>query len=205
MSKEPRIFLRLMEFIGGIILALILIFVDLGIIQGTQPYLTASLFNFLNTLPRIIMLIMGFLTLLALVLLVTKRFHAWLGIFFFWVAIYSLYLSISAVSYALSGSPTPPSLTERIILYLFDIFLILFTVSQLIGERADIISKKLPFRADTVIIWLIFSKASYEFVNVLPSVNIGETRVVLSFLLFIPLLFFLGLYGLYKRSRRKSR
>ena len=203
MSKAPRIFFRFTTFVGGIILALILIFVDLGIIQGTQPYLPINLFNFLDTLPRVILLTMGFLTLLALILLVTKRFHAWLGIFFFWVAIYSLYLSISAVSYALSGSPTPPTLTERILLYLFDIFLILFTLSQLIGDRADIISKKLPFRADTVIIWLIFSKASYEFVNVLPSVNIGEIRVVLSFLLFIPLFFFLGLYGLFKHSTRK--
>lgn len=203
LSKGPQVFLRLIEFIGGIILTIFIILADLAIIQAIEPYIDPILQSYLNGIAVVLFLAVGVFGFLALILLATNKFNAWLGVFFTWAGIYSLYLSGTILIYVLSGTSSPPSAPVRIALLVFDILLILFTISQFIGERGKIISKKLPFRSDTVVIWLIFSKACYEFVNALEIPTLITVRVSIPFLLFIVLIFILGFYGIIKYQRSK--
>jgi hypothetical protein len=49
-----------------------------------------------------------------------------------------------------------------------DVLILLYTIGSLVGEHMEILSKKLKFiKAETILIWLIFSKASYELAIIL--------------------------------------
>ena len=78
-------------------------------------------------------------------------------------------------------------LIYKLILYIFDLFLILFTIGSLVGKRSELISKKLRVKSNSILIWLIFSKAAYEFASALPEMNIASIRAIGGFILFIPL------------------
>ncbi|MHA1527020.1 MAG: hypothetical protein ACTSQD_08305, partial [Promethearchaeota archaeon] len=91
------------------------------------------------------------------------------------------------------GLGTNPILTWVFIVA--DILILLYVIERLMGERADLLSKKLkPIKAETILMWLIFSKASYEL-----------NQWVL--FIFIALLGIVGIYGLikYKKYRKSKR
>ena len=53
----------------------------------------------------------------------------------------------------------------EISLLAIDISILIYAVSTLLGSQAEVLAKQLKyFGIDTVFIWLLFSKASYEFV-----------------------------------------
>ncbi|MFX1313993.1 MAG: hypothetical protein ACFFHD_15485, partial [Promethearchaeota archaeon] len=101
---------------------------------------------------------------------------------------------------------------------LVDVFIILYSVSTLMGSQAEMLSKRLKrIGIDTVIIWLVFSKVAYEFIqyfpypllsdlqipfsDIIPLLNedwINLTRNIAIFAFFLLLLILLGLYEIRK-------
>ncbi len=133
------------------------------------------------------------------------KLNAWLGIFFIWVAIYTLYLMLN-VYFTLSSSESQYSLPATIVLYFFDLFLILYTIGKLISDSADIISEKVKFiKTDAILIFLIFSKAAYEFgATEITGIDASRFGAIWGFVLFIPLLFLTGLYGIITYSKVRN-
>ena len=80
------------------------------------------------------------------------------------------------------------------------------TIGGLLGEKAEIIGDKIKiFGADTIIIWLIMSVASYEFAKGMPDMNIAMFKTIVVFVLFIPLIFLLGLYGMKNYEKKLAK
>jgi len=107
-----------------------------------------------------------------------------------------------------------------------DLLILLYALSTLMGSQAELLSKKFKrFGLDSVIIWLILSKVSYEFIHYFPSdiitainipllnefayladeaiINTIKNIAVLGF--FILLLGILGMYEIIKYAKDKKK
>ena len=131
------------------------------------------------------------------------KLNSWLGVFFIWVALYTYYLMFKAfISLSLEINPTGSTiggsytLLIEIGLYIFDLLVILSVIGRLVGEKSEKLSKTLHMRSETLLVWLIFGKAAFEFIDILPNTNIGTLKAVLGFILFVPLVLITGIYGI---------
>ena len=181
-------------FIGGIIISIVSLIVatiiSLSVTSGTAETAWVA---------GVIIVIIIFFGIIGALHSLRGRLYAWMGIFFVWVAIYTIYLMI-AILYsrlATDGGGTW-SIPAQIALYFLSLFLLLNTIGGLIAEKADIIKDKLKiFGPDTVLIWLIFSVASFEFGAGVPTSELTILRYVIVYVLFIPLLIIMTIYGIY--------
>ena len=125
---------------------------------------SGALRDMLVWLPVLTVGIIVGLTIAALVILVIRgKFNAWLGIFFFFISAYVTFLMVGALFTVRSGN-TLPIFIARIIMFCFDMFLLLVTIGGLVGKKADLIGEKLKvINSDAILIWLIFAKAAYEY------------------------------------------
>ncbi len=153
-----------------------------------------------------IVLIMIFLAIIGVLTLFTGKLNAWLGIFFLWVVLYTIYLMIYAYNAFGSNGETTYGIGIQLVMYILDVLLIIYTITTIIGEKTEILSEKFKFiKPDAIIMWLIFSKAAYEFAKGGQPAGIVRTTVIVQFLLFIPLLFIAGLYGIISYSKKKKK
>jgi len=187
---------RWLFFIGGIIFSILLIIgaviISELITGGTEK---AIGFN-TSAVALIIVAIIIFFAIIGL----RGRLNVWMGIFFVWVAIYTIYLMISIIYSRISvGGGNTLSIPIQILLYFFNLFLLLWTIGGLIGEKAKIIKEKLRiFGSDTIVMWLIFSMASFEFASAgIETMDVDIFRYIAVYVLFIPLLFIMGIYGIH--------
>ena len=185
--------LRWMVFIGGTVLSLIILFILTRI----------------TMIAIYIMIIMVILAIIGIITLLMKKQNTWLGIFFLWVSLYSVYLILN-ISFALNNSETSYDLWVQVVLYLLDIFMIIYVITTIIGTKTEVLSEKFKFiKPDSILIWLIFSKAAYEFgralYRILPSeantMNVTVLNAIMTYLIFIPLFAIAGIYGIIKYSK----
>ncbi|MFX1338952.1 MAG: hypothetical protein ACFFDK_10110 [Promethearchaeota archaeon] len=173
--------------------------------------------EFVAFIPLIIIgIIIGLIVISFFALLLQKNhpFNAWLGLFFIFSALYGSVLMVNAF---LGGevSNVSPILDNPItyaILFIFDVFLILYTISCLIGSKAEIIlDLKIfkPIKPDGILIFLILCKVAYEFGefyladNKIAGVNAVLLKNIAVFFLYLPLMAIMGLAGILQYGRIK--
>ena len=204
-EKKSSKILRWSLFIGGIATSILML---IGTIILTESITggTAKTTGFnTSTIALVIIVIIILFTILGLILAATGRLHAWMGTFFVGVSIYTIYLIISIIYKMSSYNQGVTSIEIQILLYFFNLFLFLYTISGLIGKKAEILQKKLKiFGPDTILLWLIFSLASYELAMVLIE-NASIARYIIVYVLFVPLLIILSFYGLIKYKNMISK
>lgn len=192
-------------FLGGTIISLVimLIIVILGINWGRIS--GAVQFSF-DRMALFMMAIMIFLLVVGIITLLRGKLNAWLGLFFLFVCIYCLYLMISAFYILRSDSETAYDIGPRLLLYVFDVLLIIYTTTSLIGTKTEVLSEKLKFiKADAVLMWLFFSKAAYEFAKGgIEDINIAVFNAIVGLVLFVVLFFIAGLYGIKTYGKREK-
>ncbi|TFG30370.1 MAG: zinc ribbon domain-containing protein [Promethearchaeota archaeon] len=191
-------------FLGGTILSIILL-IGATIISEVITGGTRENVGF-NTavVAIIIVIIITFFGIIGALHSRHGRLYAWMGIFFVWVAIYSIYLMISIIySRVATGGTSTTSIPVQILLYLFSLFLLLNTIGGLIAEKAEVLKAKLRiFSSDTILIWLIFSVASFEFgAYGIQTAEIELFRYIVVYVLFIPLLIIMTYYGIRNYSK----
>lgn len=158
---------RGLEFIGGFITSLILLG---AFITGSIIYilfLAPSIPIFIN----IVYLVVGIILIIIFVydvrlLIDKKKLVGWSGVFLPLISIYTFYLVIQ-VFLSLSGAGTT-SLLAQVGLFVLDIGLLIYAISTMISDKAELLVQKLNlkyFGIDSAIIILIASKACYEFYN----------------------------------------
>jgi hypothetical protein len=193
-----RKFERWAFFIGGILISVISLIVAIIITEsvtgGTQE---AIGFNTAGA-ATIIIIIIIFFSIIGVIHSLRGRLYAWMGIFFVWVAIYTIYLMGSIVYRATSeGGVTASSIPLQILLYFFNLFLLLNTIGGLIAEKSEVLKAKLRiFGPDTVLMWLIFSITIITFLSGLETAQVDVFRLIAVFILFIPLLIIMTIYGI---------
>lgn len=204
--EEPKNhILRWIMFIGGTILSIFIIRI-VAIVGANWARRSPKVGDGLALVGIIIMVIMVALAVIGILTLFIKRLNAWLGVFFLLVTLLAIYLMFSAY-YALGSSGnTTSDLWLQIGLYLFDLGLIIYTISTIIGEKSEKISETLKImKVDAIIMWLIFSKAAYELAAAAdPRIAADLLNSVLGFLLFIPLLIIAGIFGIIKYGKIKE-
>jgi hypothetical protein len=189
--------IRWIEFLGGIFLSIFIVY-SVYVFTGSTLYFMTWIF----------VIIIIVLAIISIVFLLTGKFNAWIGTYSFYSAIYFSYLVIAFLfANIIFSQPGFSPMIIRIIIGVIDVLILLYTIGTLIEERAQIISKKLRFlKAETILIWLIFSKASYELAVIIdPFLTSVRNQWVL--FIFIALLGIVGIYGIlsYKKHRKKSK
>lgn len=221
-------FYRGILFIGGIIGALLLL---IGYIFGSSYIgvllgitITQNIYNILNYVVLIVGLMIIAFSVIGIVYLFKGIFNAWLGIFSILTVIYTFYLLVKIFFALNSTGGASSSIYTQFGLIAVDLFIILYSISTLMGSQADLLFKRLKLKRiglDTILIWLIFSKVAYEFAHNFPYswlagfpyidilsyldesiVNLGKNIGVLIF--FILILAVLGLYQMHKYSRQEK-
>ncbi len=202
-EKDHKNSTRWIIFLGGTFIAIVLMLSisRLGIaLQNTE-----IIFAF-EVIAIILTVIVIFLAILAgLQAIKRKQANATLGIFFIFVAIYTLYLMLN-VYFTFSSSDNVYGPLMQIALYIFELFLILYTIAKLTGERAEIIGEKLKYiKSDAILVFLIFSKAAYEYGSTeTTGLDASAFGAIFGFILFIPLLFITGIYGIISHSKKTN-
>jgi len=221
-------FYRGILFVGGIIGALLLL---IGYIFGSSYIgdllgitITQNIYNILNYVVLIVGLMIIVFSVIGIVYLFKGIFNAWLGIFSILTVIYTFYLLVKIFFALNSTGGASSSIYTQFGLIAVDLFIILYSISTLMGSQADILFKRLKLKRiglDTILIWLIFSKVAYEFAHNFPYswlagfpyidilsyldesiVNLGKNIGVLIF--FILILAVLGLYQMHKYSKQEK-
>ena len=210
LPKLLNFLLRIISFFGGFALSVIIMLLITNI--GFNWYIIPEeVLTGLGVIPLFMIALFTLLFIVCLLFLFVGKFNAWLGIFLIYVSVYASYLILKASLSLIESEESTLALPIQIILYFFDLFLLLVTMGGLIGKKTDIISKKLKFlKPEVIIIWLIFSKSAYEFSLAFPKENFGSITVSFSFLVFIPLFLFISFYGIYnyfklKKQRKKKK
>lgn len=214
-------------FIGGVIVALLLLGLYLYGSQYFADLLGITITPIVSTTLNYVVLVVGLIILLFAIIgvlyLSKKIFNAWLGVFSILTVIYTFYLLIKIFFALNSTGGGSSSIYTQFALIGVDLFIILYSISTLMGSQANMLFKRLKLKRiglDTILIWLIFSKVAYEFahnfpyswlagfpyINVLSYldesiVNLGKNLGVLFF--FILILVVLGIYQMHKYSKRE--
>jgi len=197
--------LRWVIFLGLTVVSIIfmLIIINIGASMGR----TAGEIQFsFDRMAVFFMVIMIFLLVIGFLALIAGKLNAWLGLFFLFCCIYYLYLMVSAY-FVLTSSETAYSLGLRIAIYVFDVILIIYTTATLIGTKTEVLSEKFKFvKPDGILMWLIFSKAAYEFAKAgMENMNISAFNAIVGIILFTVLFFIAGLYGIAKYAQREKK
>jgi hypothetical protein len=230
-------FLRLLIFFGGLAISLLLLyafFMGPDLFDFSIILKTPSVDVFPWYLSAIYLIVGGVLIGLAIVCIVymfKKSFNGWFGIFSILVAFYSLFLVLK-IYMGVVGTGTDPEELATIWPYLGiiipDLFIIFYSLSTLMGSQAELLSKRIKrFGIDTIIIWLILSKVTYEFIHYFPYeilstlnipwipwlnelsflneelINIVKNIAVLGF--FILILVIIGIYEIHKYHKERKK
>ncbi|MFW9782070.1 MAG: hypothetical protein ACFFFB_07280, partial [Candidatus Heimdallarchaeota archaeon] len=226
---------RGLTFSSGTLFSLFLLVIffvpALGILDIIYTFIPElSLYPGLNLGVRVLFIIVG-LTIIAfaflsLVFLSRKIFNAWIGIFSVLVVVYTYYFVVKlfiAVNSVGSGGSSP--IFTQIIMIFLDVFIILYSISTLMGSQAELLSRKFKmkrFGLDTILIWLLFSKVAYEFIHFFPyewlqglpyiesmtflnEAIINLLRNVFVIIFFMSILVILGLYEIKKYNTNEKR
>ncbi|MHA1688733.1 MAG: hypothetical protein ACTSUN_05270, partial [Promethearchaeota archaeon] len=145
----------------------------------------------------ILVIIIILLTVIALIINMRGILNTWIGVFFLGIAVYAAYQMYSISSNLQPDTGTGQPLAVQLIIFFGNFLLLLNSFGNLLGEQSEILKNKLRvFGWDTILLWLMFSTASYRFAEGLPGIEASLFKSIVVFLLFIPLTFFLGIYGI---------
>ena len=229
---------RSIEFFGGIAIAgvLIVLFYLLPTLDVQKVIFETEVPPLLNYVYIVVGIVLAGLAITCFIFMFKKSFNAWFGIFSIVAAIYAFFLALK-IFLGLNDleSRSETSLPMEIALLAIDLFVLVYAIGTLLGSQAEVLSIQLKyFGIDTIFIWLLFSKASYEFVVNFPFdilinlsneglnsplapflelihilnaefINLIKNIAVLAFFLF--LLILLGFWEIrkYNRAEKKSK
>ncbi|MFX1275092.1 MAG: hypothetical protein ACFFBP_06385 [Promethearchaeota archaeon] len=186
---------RNIEFFGGVILSIALLFLffiapsldtsNLIFESGTSQ----NLILYLNYAYIIVGISIFILFFICFIYIFKKSFNAWYGIFSILIAGYTfflvlkIFLGITGLGSDSNISTSNTDILTEIGLLITDVLIIVYAISTLLGTKAELLAKQLKyFGIDTIFIWLLFSKASYEFIKNFPytqllklSINVSGT------------------------------
>jgi len=168
-------FYRSIEFVSGSIFSILLLGLYLSESQGIGALVgftfTQTVYDTLNFVVILVGLIIIIFILVGVIYIFKKIFNAWLGMFSLSVVIYTFFLLVKIFFAIKNIGGESTSIATQLILLLLDLFILLYAISTLMGSQAELLSKRLKFKrigVDSILIWLVFSKVSYEFIHNYP-------------------------------------
>ena len=210
--KHPK-FWQFLEFLGGTTLGLFII----SLIYSVSSILISTFGDVGIDLPGVSTALLGFMTVvifLTTILLFFRTLNAWMGLFCVIVGIYGFYLMIKTF-YTLSFSGGVPLEIVPILLpfrlvfdigfFVVDLLIFLFVLGTLI-KSTKLLGKKKAWRTDAILLWVLISEISFEFINIVSGEDMIAIKNEIAFSFFI-LVGFYGIYALilYGKEVNKSK
>jgi len=168
-------FYRAIQFFGGSLLSIVLL---IAYLLGSQTIgdmvgltFTQGVYDTLNYAVIFIGIIVIIFIIIGIVFMFKRIFNAWLGMFSLSVVIYTFYLLIKIFLALRSTGGVETSIATQIIMLIVDLFILLYSISTLMGSQAELLSKNIGIKrigVDSILIWLVFSKVAYEFIHNYP-------------------------------------
>ncbi len=176
---------RGLEFFGGLILSVLLLLVFL--FATWEATRIVGVTEIISVAYIVVIGVIASLTVYMLVSSVKKKFNAWLGTYFLLITFYTFYLVLRIFMGIASDSGTTTSSTSDDLaatgifvgLLLLDLFILFYSISCILGSQGEILAEKLPrFKQETLLLWLIFSKISWEYAANFPYGTLGIVQVI---------------------------
>ncbi|NVM44513.1 MAG: hypothetical protein HWN79_06330 [Candidatus Lokiarchaeota archaeon] len=168
-------FYRVIQFFGGSILSIVLL---TAYVFGSQSIgnligvtFTQGVYDTLNYVVIFIGVIILIFITVGIIFMFKRIFNAWLGMFSLSVVIYTFYLLIKIFFAIRSTGGEESSTTTQVVMLFLDLFILLYSISTLMGSQAELLSKNIGIKrigVDSILIWLVFSKVAYEFIHNYP-------------------------------------
>ncbi len=168
-------FYRVIQFFGGSILSIVLL---TAYVFGSQSIgdligvtFTQGVYDTLNYVVIFIGVIILIFITVGIIFMFKRIFNAWLGMFSLSVVIYTFYLLIKIFFAIRSTGGEDSSTTTQVVMLFLDLFILLYSISTLMGSQAELLSKNIGIKrigVDSILIWLVFSKVAYEFIHNYP-------------------------------------
>ena len=201
------------EFIGG---------TTLGFIILSVAYLTSV--TMINTygevefdLPGMLEGMIGFMSFvlfLAIILLFFGILNSWFGVFSIIVGVYSFYLMVKAyyklsISKLISDGLIPNFGSIQILIdigiLIISLLFFLYILGDISGRMTVMVGEKLKsWKTETVLIWLILSNSTDEFVHIVAGLEILGVKEGVELALFL-LVGFVGIQGMISFSKKQGK
>ncbi len=220
--KKGAWFWRRLEFHGGLAFSLILLIVLL--------FATLEVASFADVTGLIVI---AYIAVIIVLLVLTiycyiesflkKRLNGWLGTFFVFITFYTFYLVLKVFLRLYEGTGGETPLYQVIALLFLDLFILLYSIGAILGKQGEVLAKRTKiFSIDTILLWLIFSKAAFEFGSnfpwgtfglvqafgfgnpseIGPLFNLIAVCAILAIFFFLIIVF--GFYGIHQYSKEKE-
>ena len=205
-KEKSRIVTRIVEFCVFGFLNLWFIRLTLNLFIHTPP----ALFFFVTRMLVIMFWINVVLLAIVLIrLIVTKKFSAYISLFFLLTLFYALYILIDYLFGAFFSSESGDPFYV-VISFFVDLFLFLYILGT-VYDRVDYIQTKLKFlKVDTIALFLIIMKIYVQVSKITPKNVTEEIQILQAGGLFIIFVFFNLLFGIHsifahKHKKKKKR
>ena len=200
-KKKSRIIIRLIEFCVFLLLNLWVSRITLIFFSNTPTPLFIVVFRMLQVM---FWVNVGLMVIVFIRLLVTKKFSAYISLFFLLTLFYALYILVDYLygAFFSSGSGDP---TYVLISFFVDWFLFLYILGT-VYSKIDYIQTKLKFlKVDTIALFLIIMKIYVQVSKIVPKIVAEEMQILQAGGLFAIFVFFNLLFGLHSILVHKQK
>ncbi len=200
-KKKSRIVTRLIEFSVFLLINLWVSRITLIFFSNTTILLFIVVFSMLQVM---FWVNVGLMVIVFIRLLVTKKFSAYISLFFLLTLFYALYILFDHLFGALfsSGSGGP---IYMLISFFVDWFLFLYILGT-IYSKIDYIQTKLKFlKVDTIALFLIIMKIYVQVSKIVPKVVVEEMQILQAGGLFAIFVFFNLFFGIHSILVHKQK
>ena len=203
-KEKSRIVTRIVEFCVFCFLNLWFIRLTLNLFIHTPP----ALFFFVTRMLVIMFWINVVLLAIVLIrLIVTKKFSAYISLFFLLTLFYALYILIDYLFGAFFSSESGDPFYV-VISFFVDLFLFLYILGT-VYDRVDYIQTKLKFlKVDTIALFLIIMKIDVQVSKITPKNVTEEIQILQAGGLLIIFVFFnllLGIHSIFAHKHKKKK
>jgi hypothetical protein len=221
--KKGAWLLRRIQYWGGFFFSITLLIIFL-IATGTAAEETGVTVLLLIAYIAVILVLVVLAIYGMFISLIQKRLNGWLGTYFVFITGYTFYLVLKVFMRLYGGTGGETPLYQVIALLFLDLFILLYSIGAILGKQGEVLTEEIKvFDKDTVLLWLIFSKAAWEFATNFPWGTFGviqafgirdpsELGVLLNLIaactilaIFFFLIIIYGFYGIHQYGKEKEQ
>ena len=200
-KKKSRIITRLIEFCIFFLLNWWFSLIILRFFSNTPTPLFLVVIRMLQIM---FWVNVGLMVIVFIRLIVTKKFSAYISLFFLLTLFYALYILIDYLYGAFFSSASVDP-TYVLISFIVDWFLFIYILG-IVFYRADYIQTKLKFlKVDTIALFLIIMKIYVQVSKIVPKFVVEEMQILQAGGLFTIFVFFNLLFGLHSILAHKQK
>ena len=200
-KKKSRIVTRLIEFCVFLLINLWLSRITLIFFSNTSTPLFFTVFRMLQVM---FWVNMGLMVIVVIRLIITKKFSAYISLFFLLTLFYAFYILIDYLYGAFFSSESGDPIYV-LISFFVDWFLFLYILGT-IYSRADYIQAKLKFlKVETIALFLIIMKIYVQVSKLVPKIVEVEIQILQAGGLFVIFVFFNLLFGIHSILAHKQK